>query len=105
MIDPQDYADITAKRPELAVDGLVYGKKPRSIREDEHWFQYSVRSIMQDEAEALIGWHWTKMLPPGHSLKHTEAAWSVKIADSRFGWIGFHDDPLSALAAFWRQYT
>lgn len=117
MIDPKAYAEITAKRPELAVPNdrpqLALSLAPvpyepnqwcwmlRTSEGENVIYEY----VSPSRAEALIGWHWTRMLPKGHNLEHTEAAWSVKVADSRFGWTGFYDDPISALTAFWRSHT
>lgn len=92
MIDPQDYAAIVAKRPELAVPGLAF---------------FTVDNILDtDEAEALIGWHWTRMLPPGVGIVQHPETGKPCIVDTSGGgieWWPEHPDPLSALTAFWRS--
>ncbi len=56
---PELYTQVVAARPEAAVRGLVWhGHSDR----DAHWSRNGAL-LYDDEAEALIGWHWLSLLP------------------------------------------
>jgi len=116
MIDPKDYAEIVAKRPELAVTHPLYPSM--ELRQDIPCWSWKCTitgttshiSFHDPEAceliaEALIGWHWTRMLPPTCCLRHNlddPPRWTCGNVCNEHGQASGLD-PLSALTEFWRS--
>ena len=116
------YATLTAKRPEMVVDGLMWfpsrkirvgvgGYQSQTMDSEAHWgrvFQSHYRNA--DEAAALIRSHWEDELPDGRWLDKAQdephratysicsASWnededSLVIGD----YVPRFDDPITAL--------
>ena len=98
---PARYAALVAKRPELAVPQLRYYETSNC------WYRVYVetpsRLLYKDESEALICWHWTKMMPPTCCLRHNlddPPLWTCGNVCNEHGKVSA-SDPLSALFAYW----
>jgi hypothetical protein len=109
---PQIYAEIVARRPELAVPAPICKhtvKLEHGTGGGWRWMHYVtgtgnfvVQHLSDQEVEALIGWHWTKMMPNGYGVFKCVNTDEWTVWDGEASPCGWHLTPLAALAAFWR---
>lgn len=114
-MNQKTYSEIVAKRPELAVDGLVCNEATvipggwnvsanRPLVRAPH-FVYVGDLISDTVAHALIFKHWTEMLPQGYYVFQVLGG-GFMVRDDHDDWcllrpVATH---LDALAEFWRTY-
>ena len=120
-MNQKTYSEIVAKRPELAVDGLVCNEATvipggwnvsanRPLVRAPH-FVYVGELVPDAVGLALIFKHWTEMLPEKygavkHGLLRWGDSWAVGVdtkADG-FQFLCVENTPLAALTEFWRTY-
>ena len=94
----ETYARVIAARPDAAVPALDYKELDYRPGSGFWWVRSGVRTIAEDEAEALILRHWIGVVcKDGRTISLTDGINMVFVSASSTAW---YANPIEALAAY-----